>query len=216
MASASPNLATAVRAAGCFVHSDDRRWLDGTDIAACRSDRALWRSDQHHRRKRTRRLCRDDLMNQVPSGFYYVPSLRLQFDVHRSTVLEIRRVPNRQKSWLAIDADRVDVTDGPTHYDTDRCKLNLDGLGLLKLMSFLSREKPRSSKKARNRRLVTCFPNSAFFAEVFRGSIYAATGMDHQAFGDISYFTSSARAAHPIEFAILNEICRERFLPGVE
>ncbi|MER9259003.1 hypothetical protein [Mesorhizobium sp. M0619] len=152
-------------------------------------------------------------MNQIPSGCYYVASLRLQFDVYRSSVVEIRRLPKRQKSWLAIDADRIDVTDSPTHYDMDRCKLNLDGLGLLKLMSFLSRDNPRSSKKAKKRRLITCFPNSAFFPEVFKGSIYAATGTDHEAFGDISYFTSAARAAHPVEFAILNAICRERFQP---
>lgn len=150
-------------------------------------------------------------MTQIPSGYYYVASLRLQFDVHRSRVLEIRRLPQTQKSWIAIDADRLDVTESSTHYDVDRRKLNLDGLGLLMLINFLLREKPGSSKKANRKRLIACFPNSAFFPEVFKGSLYAAMGMDHAAVGDITHFASAARAGHPLEFAILNEMYRERF-----
>jgi hypothetical protein len=149
-------------------------------------------------------------VTQVPSGYYYVASLKLQFELHRSRVVEIRRLPKMQKSWLAVDADRLDVTDSSTHFDVDRRKLNLDGLGLLMLINFLLRQNPGSSRKANRRRLIACFPNSAFFPEVFKGSLYAAMGMDHAAVGDITHFASAARAAHPLEFAALNEFYRTR------
>jgi hypothetical protein len=134
---------------------------------------------------------------------YFVEDSKLYVGVMNGMIIGIQRGRPQSINPRAIVVATFDATFEAMH--SANGKLYLDGFALTDLMEWLYREMPNASFTAFVRRLYKLFPNAAFFSELMRATVRCATGNEHKAVGEDSYYCRKVFDAHPVEFAELRD-----------
>lgn len=138
---------------------------------------------------------------------YFVENCKLYVGVEDGLIFDIQKSHRPKINPHAIVVETFNATFEAIHV-ADR-RLYLDGFALTDLMAWLHREMPNASFMAYGRRFYRMFPNSMDIFDLVRATIRCATGNEHQAHGDQSYFCAKVREAHPTEFAELREYIQQ-------
>jgi hypothetical protein len=127
---------------------------------------------------------------------YYVEKDKIYIGIVNGKICDICKAYPRSKiNPRAIIVEYLDATFEAVHHADGR--LYLDGFALTDLMAWLRREMPNASWTAYVRRFYRMFPNSMLISDLVRAVYRCATGNEHQAHGDQSYYCAKVRNAWP-------------------